>query len=254
MKLHRIRFSISDLRTIPDDERPLLIALAFAINEITVLNKLVAISSHISSGPTWVVQAELAQAMILARTLFGKLSEFWALVQKGYLKSPLSARYQGILPESACKSLASLKQHFGKKSLTNTIRNTMAFHFSLEHAGAEMPTELPGEELSIYMHPSVGNSLYQFAELLMNFSLYEKIAPSNPEKAAHAVFEELSKVVGDASDFGQWLIIEILARSLGDARLQALVDTVDVPTPPSYLSLSLPFYIEMPEPSPTYGV
>lgn len=253
MELRRIRFSVNDLRVIPNDERPLLIALAFAINEITVLNKLLAVASHFPSGPTWVVQAELAQAMILARTLFGKLSEFWALVQRGYLKSPLSSRYESVLPESALNSLASLKRHFGRKSLTNTIRNTMAFHFSLEHAGAEIPPELPGEELSIYLHPNEGNSLYQFAEVLMNVSLYEKIAPSNPEKASQAMFDELSTVVGDASDFGQWLIIEILARNLGDARLQALMDTVDVPAPPGYLSLSLPFFIEMPAASPLQG-
>ena len=227
-------------------ERSLLIALAFALNEITVLNKLVAISSHISTGPHYVVQAELAQALILARTLFGKLSEFWALVQKGYLKSALSAKYGDVLPETARTALASLKQHFGRKSLTNTIRNTMAFHFSLEHAGADVPDGLPAEELAIYLHPTTGNSLYQFAELLMNLSLYEKIAPSDPEKATAAVFDELSKVVGDVTEFGQWLVVEILAQNLGDARLQALMDVVEVPTPPRYENLSIPFFIEMP--------
>jgi hypothetical protein len=252
MKLHRIRFTVDDLRAIPDDERPLLIAMAFAINEITVLNKLVAIGSHLSQGPHWVVQAELAQALVLARALFGKLSEFWALVQKGYLKTVLSARYSGLLPETARNALASLKQHFGSKSIANTIRNTMAFHFSLEHAGAEIPGDLPSEELAIYMHPTLGNSLYQFAELLMNVSLYEKIAPSNPEKASQAVFDELSKVVDDVSEFGQWLIVEIFARTLGDARLQAITDIVDVPSPPRYGSLSLPFFVEMPTPSPTH--
>lgn len=50
MELNRIRFAVDDIRAIPDAERPLLIALAFALNEITVLNKLVAISSHISPG------------------------------------------------------------------------------------------------------------------------------------------------------------------------------------------------------------
>ena len=246
MKLNRIRFIVDDIRVIPDAERPLLIALAFALNEITVLNKLVAIGSHISPGPHYVVQAELAQALILARTLFGKLSEFWALVQKGYLKSTLFAKYGNALPEAARNALASLKQHFGRKSLTNTIRNTMAFHFSLEHAGADVPDGLPGEELSIYLHPTIGNSLYQFAELLMNISLYEKIAPSDPEKAAAAVFDELSKVVGDVTEFGQWLVVEILAQNLGDARLQALMDVVGVPDPPRYESLSLPFFVEMP--------
>jgi len=253
MELNRIRFAIDDIRAIPDEERPLLIALAFALNEITVLNKLVAISSHFSPGPNYVVQAELAQAMILARALFGKLSEFWALVQKGYLKSTLTARYSNVLPETARSALASLKQHFGKKSLTNTIRNTMAFHFSLEHAGMEIPEGLPGEELAIYLHPTVGNSLYQFAELLMNVSLYEKIAPADPEKASAAVFDELSKVVGDVTEFGQWLVVEILAKNLGDARLQALMDVVELPDPPRYESLSLPFFVQMPTRSPPHG-
>jgi hypothetical protein len=246
MKLNRIRFATDDIRAISDEERPLLIALAFALNEITVLNKLVAISSHISPGPHYVVQAELAQALILARTLFGKLSEFWVLVQKGYLKSNLSAKYGNLLPEAARSALASLKQHFGRKSLTNTIRNSMAFHFDLEHAGADVPDGLPSEELAIYLHPTLGNSLYQFAELLMNISLYEKIAPSDPEKAAAAFFDELSKVVGNVTEFGQWLVVEILAQNLGDARLQALMDVVEVPDPPHYESLSLPFFVEMP--------
>ncbi|SDO12560.1 hypothetical protein [Polaromonas sp. JS666] len=43
MELNRIRFAVDDIRAIPDEERPLLIALAFALNEITVLNKLVTV-------------------------------------------------------------------------------------------------------------------------------------------------------------------------------------------------------------------
>lgn len=253
MELNRIRFTIDDIRAIPDEERSLLIAMAFALNEIAVLNKLVAIGSHFSTGPQHVVQAELAQVLILARTLFGKLSEFWVLVQKGYLKSALSEKYSKILPESALDALASLKQRFGKRSLTNTIRNTMAFHFSLEHASVEVPDALPGEELSIYLHPTVGNSLYQFAELLMNVSLYEKIAPSNPEKASAAVFDELMEVVGDVTEFGQWLIVEILSQNLGDARLQEVMDVVEVPEPPRYESLSLPFFVRMPGQPPSQG-
>jgi len=123
----------------------------------------------------------------------------------------------------------------------------MAFHFSLEHAGADLPDGLPGDELAIYLHPTIGNSLYQFAELLMNISLYEKIAPSDPEKAAAAVFDELTKVVDDVTEFGQWLVVEILAQNLGDTRLQALMDVVEVPNPPHFESLSLPFFVEMPK-------
>jgi hypothetical protein len=67
------------------------------------------------------------------------------------------------------------------------------------------------------------------------------------------MFDERSKVVDDASEFGQWLIVEILARNLGDARLQALIDTVVVPAPPRYESLSLPFFVEMPAASNSRG-
>lgn len=245
MQIRRISFTVSEFSVIPTNERALLVILAHALNEINTLNKLLAISTHFDHEPKWVATAQSTQALVLARVLIGKLHEAWIAVSKGYFKSKLCQTYDPELDPAASAALAALKSYFGKKSLVNSVRNDFSFHYSLEQAAAPIPDDIPSEEMSIYLDQALGNSLYLFAEVVMNVALTGGISPANPEAALDRLISEMSEVVAHLNTFGQGLLVALLERHLGGDKLRKSMQFLETGAAPQYRDLKIPYFIDL---------
>ena len=119
MQLQRLNLTVSQLRSIPDNERSLIVVLAHALNETNALNKLLFLCTNIDQEPQWKAHAHASQAFILARTLVGKLYEAWKTIQVGYFRSKISLTYSGSIEITATEALSNLKKYFGRKNLLN---------------------------------------------------------------------------------------------------------------------------------------
>src|SRR5258708_11757006 len=96
IRLHRINLTKEKLDRIPESERRLFVLIAHAGNELNALAKLFhfAASSAAEEGLTG--QAENAQALVLPRTLAGKIYEFWQLLQTSFFGASLSKEYEAL--------------------------------------------------------------------------------------------------------------------------------------------------------------
>ncbi|MDB5928807.1 MAG: hypothetical protein JWR60_514 [Polaromonas sp.] len=248
MRLQRIGFTVDQLRGIPSEERSLIIVLAHALNEVNTLNKILFFCTRYDQEPLWVAQAQAAQAFILARPLVGKLSESWSVLQKGYFQTKLSKAYAGLLEPAATESLDYLKSYFGPKNLINEVRNNFAFHYSLEHAKTSIPDDSSLEDLATYVHQTHGNSLYYFAEYLMNKALIDLISPADPELALGTLLDEMSKVIAHLNEFVQGLLFVVLDKYIGKEVIRQSVHAVELGAVPQSLDIRIPFFFELSAP------
>lgn len=238
-------FTIEQLRGIPDAERSLIVVLAHALNEINTLNKLVYISTQFDQEPAWLTHAQAAQAFMLARPLAGKLHEAWAVFQRGYHGTKLSMIYSDLLEPSSANSLNFLKAYFSRSNLINEVRNSFAFHYSLSHAKTSIPDDASPDDLAIYLHESNGNSLYYFAEYLMNKALMEALVPSAPEEALGALLDEVSKVISSLNDLVQGLMFVIFSKHIGTEQIRESFGNLEVGPVPQAFDIRIPVFFEL---------
>lgn len=245
MRVQRMDLTVQQFRSMPDAERALAVLLAHALNEINSLNKLLFLSSKFDPEPHWIAHSHAAQAFILARSVLGKLNEAWVVVQKGYFSSKLSKTYSVLLEPSATQALGWLKDYFGRVNLVNTVRNNFAFHYSLDHAKTSIPDDSSADDLAIYLHETNGNSMYYFAEYLMNKALVDSISPSDPEAALRTLLQEMSAVIENLNEFVQGLLFVILDKYIGEETLRKSVQTVELGTVPQSTDVRIPFFFEV---------
>lgn len=245
MNIQRINITIEQLRQIPDHERALIVVLAHALNEVNVLNKLIFLCTNFDIEPRWKAHAHASQAFVLARTLIGKLNEAWNAIQKGYFGSKLSKKYANYLEPSATKALHDLKTYFGRKNLLYEVRNNFSFHYSLEHAATTIPDGIPTDDLTIFLHETQGNSLYYFAEYLMNKALIDSISPNDPESALNTLLTEMSTVIDYLNEFVQGLLFVILDNYIGEDVLRQSVKQIDLGIVVRSIDVRIPYFFEI---------
>ena len=90
MKLSKVNISKSKLDTIPEIEKVFFVQLMQFINELNILQKCVIISSNeLDSLNTIEKRGQISQAQFFIRTLAGKLSEGWKMINKNYIDTQL---------------------------------------------------------------------------------------------------------------------------------------------------------------------
>ena len=180
--------------------------------------------------------------MVLGRALTGKLHETWDVMQRGFFKTKLSAVYQSKLPEGPASDLASLKSYFGKKNVVSTVRNSFAFHYSLKDAEAELPMDVPPEELSIYFADTNGNSLYQFAEYAMGKALLDAINPEDSHAAFDQMIVETTNVVSWFNGVAQGIMFEVMEAHMGISQRAEHLEEIDIGEVALASDIKLPFF------------
>lgn len=245
MLLETIDLSPRDFMAIPGTERSLLVLLGHAMNEVNVLTKLLLIAGNFENHPRWYAHGQSCQALVLARTLTGKLHETWQFITKGYLRTPLSKRYRGRFDPDGESALKNLKAYFGRKNLVTEVRNQFSFHYSLDHASATLDDETPPSELRIYFGPTNGTSLYQFSEQVMGVALLSSIDRQDPAAAFSALISETSNLTAWLNAFSQRLMYLILEDAFGEERLPTMLKQMKVSATHSTNGIRLPYFAQV---------
>lgn len=247
MRIHHITLSRTQLDSIPESERRLLVLMAHAGNELNVLSKLFHFSAKAKSETPILQEAENAQSMVIGRVLTGKIYECWKLMQSAFFGSGLSKKYEPQFDPEASAALKALKQCFGRENLIEKVRNGHAFHYSPEQIDAGYRTLVDGDPLEVYLAKANANTVYTFADTIAGRAMLEDIKPGDHQRAFEMLVEETSKAVGRINEvIGATMTICFKTYLGGD--LYALgAKVIEIEGAPDSQSVSIPYFVEIAE-------
>ena len=173
MEVHRAELDRAKLAAMPERERVLLLLLAHASNELTVLRKLILMMRKDQPPSAIVDHVEGGQTFILMRLLIGKLHEAWELY-KNRVQSDraIATTYIPRLGHDASAALQALNRHFGRGSALTAIRNNISFHYTDKQNLTEINFQqlAKTEPLLFYLARTTGNSFFHAGELVAQLS------------------------------------------------------------------------------------
>ena len=242
MEIHRWKIDPSRLQKMPSNERALFFLLGHAINEISGLTKLFYLSNQYDHTKEWLRHAHLAQGMLLARTLLGKLDEAWKLLGVGYYESALAKEYEELLTNEALAALKELGKHFGKGSFINSVRNSFSFHYSIAEINAVLSGDLNEDELVSYMAESGGNTVHYFSEYAINLALLNSIDKDDARAAMERLMDESTDVVRLFNESAKGIMIVIAERYLTTEQGALNLEAIDIGDVPLDSDLAIPFF------------
>src|ERR1700730_673500 len=133
IKVFRIPISKAQLRAIPADERNLLLLASHAVNQISILRKIVIFSLNYESDSEIENTFSAGQSQTILRLLFGALAEAWEMVKRPINQKLIGKDYIGLIKADGRAAYDELKDHFGKSNLLHNIRNFFAYHHPSAH-------------------------------------------------------------------------------------------------------------------------
>lgn len=243
MKLYKIPIEKSKLDSMSENERIFFIQLAHFGNEINILRRIFLWSTLAKPRHDVEEKASVAQALCMAKILTGKLNEGWELLQRGFFRSGLSKEYEPRLIDQARESLSNLKKYFSKTNVINKVRNKFSFHYSSDGIKECFKQLSHSVDFDIYLSHNHSNSFYYAPEALVNYAIMESIEPGKHEEAMELFIQETINVTGWFLSFSDGFMIEIAKRHLG-IRLEDLAAIeLELPGPPKFDEISIPYFV-----------
>ena len=198
------------LAKIPQAERKWVFFFGHVANEITLLNKLL-LWSHVPPGslkaPTNIAAA--VQTVMIAKMLAGKQYEAAQVLSQSYFDSPMRRIYYPLMELEGQKAEDQLKAYFSTDNLHYRVRNSFAFHYSVNELAGEIIQSAKIEELQILLSANAGNTLFDMSETVANRAMLATIDPDT--KAAVSKFTD---AVVEVSRWYQRFIDDFIAAVL----------------------------------------
>lgn len=244
MNIYRWQLDSEQLKQMPDKDRALFFMLGHVSNEINVLNKLFYLSNQYDHSERYQQHAHITQGMVIARTLIGKLWESWGLLKSAYYGAKLSACYDTSLSDEAREALKSLGRCFGRNSFIAQIRNSFAFHYSVDEIRKILSGDLSPEELINYMAGSNGNTVYYASEYVTNVAILQAVEKGDPQAAMERLIDISVEVVGLFNTAAQGIMLVATERYLSRSDGSVPFELVEIDNVPIAESLEIPFFFE----------
>ena len=115
IQVYRVTISKDQFRTLPPEERALVLILGHALNQIGVFVKLVRFSSNKNSSEPTEQLVSAAQTQIIIRILYGVLVEAWEAIRTNY--KIIGLKYYPLMEDAGQDAWVELKKHFGRSKL-----------------------------------------------------------------------------------------------------------------------------------------
>jgi len=225
-------------------ERAFFLLAGHIYNELNSLNK---IFSWCLSNPNASQQSPIeslaqgTQAMIYARVLAGKLFEAWEALRKGFFSTKLSQRVEAKLHPTAQYALKEIKAYFGSANTINRVRNSVAFHYSVEQFDIHWAEAADQTNFDLILGGTVGNNLFLAGEFVANMALLNEINSDNKSDALGTFFDEVQSIASSFTDFLEGAIWAIMEERFG-SDLGALGGDEDIYPTRSYKEVAIPFF------------
>lgn len=248
MGVYKTVLTKRQLASMPSEDRKLFLVLGNVVNEVSLLQKLMAMRRRTVAPSKAVEIVENGQVTILMRVLVGKLHEahrfFQSCVQGD---RALRERYRIAGDWEGKALLKQLNSKFGTLSLLTRMRNKLSFHYVDEDGLVEASFQaLPeDEEWSMYLGDVVANSFYQMSEMVVMRAAIDMVdlEPVEGERIEASklpvLLDEVLEVAGIVMELSQMLMVAVLDKA--DLDLEA--EEIDVGPLVRLEEINLPFFV-----------
>jgi len=200
MDVHEITITKSQLESLPDAERILVLQFGHVCNELSFLNKLLLMVSDTNTVGLE-NQAMVTQSMIVIRLYIGKVFEAWKMLDRDYFGNKLSKSLDKRLDQEGKNSLLALKRYFGRENLLSTIRNDFSFHYWADHLPKAMDAFDSSSEFQLILGQNYANTLFKFSDQFVTAGMLEASGRDAPRAAMDKVVGDLVSIGGKMIDF-----------------------------------------------------
>jgi len=245
MQLHHIKLTKEQLDSIPEVERTLLVLLAHAANELSVLGKVFHFAIKDPGDDPVLIEARNAQALTFGRILSGKIFECWQLLRRAFFQTQLSREYEVLFDDQSRAALSALKKYFGKQNIIEKVRNKFAFHYAPDQNAPGYATLGEGDVLDIYLAQKNANTLYVFAETIAGRALMECIDPIDHSRSIAALIDETSAAIRWLDEVIAACMLTCLNRYVGGDLYTLGANVVEVVGAPDSQDVAIPYFIEV---------
>lgn len=238
-----IRLSKDQYRSIPADDRCLLFLSGYALNQITVLRKVVIFS--LNHDPKSEIESMVCagQSQVIYRLLLGVIEETWQMAkQQGKL---IGTVYMQLLDPEARAAYSSLQKHFGGSNLLNKIRNTVIFHYPSPSQLNAAFEDVDSDDDNWCIYPSTGysNSFYATSDTIVAAAIIRATGEQDPAAGWQKVIGAMVPVSNNLLDFFTALIKAIYIKHLGaDALSDGRLQELNIDHEPKISDVSFPFF------------
>lgn len=243
-EVFRIPVSKKDLQAIPTDDRNLLLLASYAVNQLSVLRKMLIFSLNYESNSELENTLSAGQSQVVLRLLFGALAETWEMIKRPINQRLIGRDYADAIDTEGRAVYQALNKHFGKSNLLHKLRNTIAYHYpkadELAAAFADVPDD---EDWAWYVSDTINNSFYLASDMVITAGVIRETGESDPAKAFAIVMGVVVPVANDMTDYLLFLMRAIVARYLGDGVLVPRRGTgTQVADAPNLYAIAVPFF------------
>jgi hypothetical protein len=244
IEVFRIPISKDQLRAIPVDERNLLLLTSHAVNQLSVLRKVLIFSLNYESDSEIENTLSAAQSQTILRFLFGALAEAWEMVKRPINQKLIGKDYIGVIEPDGIAAYDELKKHFGESSLLHKLRNTIAYHhpsaLELEAAFEDVPED---EDWAWYPSDTINNSFYLASDMVISAGILRATGETDTAKAFRQVRGVVVPVSNIITDFFLLLMRAIVIRNLGKDVLTPRGGT-RIASVPNLYTIAISFFTE----------
>lgn len=244
IEVFRIPISKDQLRSIPTDERNLLLLASHAVNQMSVLRKLLVFSLNYESASEIENTLSAAQSQTILRFLFGALAEAWEMTKRPINQKLIGKDFSGLIEAEGIAAYEELKGHFGASNLLHKLRNTIAYHHpsaqELEAAFEDVPED---DDWAWYPSDTINNSFYLASDMVISAGILRATGEIDTAKAFSKVMDMVVPVSNVMTDFFLCLMRAIVTKHLGKNVLSPRVGSgTKIASAPNLYEFAIPFF------------
>jgi len=247
IEVYRVPISKEQFRALPKDERALILLMGHALNEISVLIKLVTFSTN--HGPEDPIEGRVsaAQSQVILRFLFGTVVEIWEFLRRP-ANQKIIGRYLPVLDKDGSESREKLRRYFGRSNVFYNIRNKFSYHYpnigEIERGFEAVPEDDEGLPWEWYLSETTTNSFYFSCEMAVGFGVITQVEDEpGLMPAFRKLLSEVIQIANTMQYFLMPLMRAMLFRHFGPSILETQGGTT-IDNAPGLYEFWIPFFTE----------
>jgi len=254
IEIYRIPVSKERLSALPEDERVLLLLLGYVSNQVSMIQKLITFATNRMPSEEVEQHSTGVQTQMLVRIAAGMMSEAWSLVTKRFIKNKqISNAYIPLLDQRGKQAFDDLKLKFGQSGLLFNLRNDFCFHYpddkDVNSAFEVACSDHDSDSLwSAYLSHHGFNSIFLFSDIIFVYGMGNAAKQQSVSLAHEKIMGEIATASINLVEFSRAFFIAIWKQHFGDEIIAK--DVVQIIDAPKVDDVWIPFFVEMPPPTP----
>jgi hypothetical protein len=244
--LHCVTISKKRFDSIPEPERLLFIRFGHLIFEINTLSRVFLWSSSFENLQKEEINARMAQGLVIARVLIGKIYEAYVLIKTRYNRE-MAKKYNPLLNDAAREALSHLKRYFSNSNLINTVRKKYAFHYNHDELAKILMQIPPEDNLVFYLSQDSRNCFFSSADKIVSNAMLEAIEPGHPDKAQERLEKETIEISKALRIFLQCFMDTVMIKYVGKNLEEMGAIEIRILKPPKDTEIELPYFLSFEE-------